>query len=339
MFDPRQQGLLAAPVMPQSGPSGFMGQGPARGAAPLNQIYGLLAQYGDDPMQAGQGYVNAVQTQQQIDRQNQPIEQYLRLYGSVNPFDFETDSLAAFHDNFTRTGQLDFKLLQRKETSKSQEYLHEAINGAYQAENDLGRMNSLANRFDEAARQGVAQGRLVGGFNEWLKGMLGTENDVTQLRTEYEQLRISNVVQNLPPGVASDKDVALVLKGWPGSNADPAYISAFLRGMQKLRAIKLAQDTHRAGYLSRTNNEEGMLDDWNRNKLSLVDQAFQNYGLRVWNPGDDVAPEDAARMRWEQQYSTQPGSGGFQLVQPQPGSNAAPGSREAAQSFEDKYLR
>ena len=299
----RQQGLLSAPAHPGQQPmSGFGAPG---GQQQLQQIYGLLAQYGDDPSQVGQGYVSALQRQQQLNRQNQPIEQFLRLYGNVNPYDFETDSLQKFHSNFVQTGQLDFGLLQRREdlSTKEQGFLNDAITNAQKAEADIGRMSDLSNRFDELARQGVAQGRLAGGFNEWAKGMLGGEDQVSQLRTEYEQLRISSVVQNLPPGVASDKDVDLVLKGWPSGVSDPAYIASFLRGMQKLRAIDHAAATHSASYLSRNRTQQGQLEDWNKNAEWLAMDALRRHG-GYWNPGDDISAEDAARMRYDQQYGS-----------------------------------
>ena len=305
----RQQGLLSAPVHPGQQPmSGFGAPG---GEQNLQQIYGLLAQLGDDPMAAGQGYVSAMQRQQQLNRQNQPIEQFLRLYGNVNPYDFETDSLQKFHNNFVQTGQLDFGMLQRREdlSTKEQGFLNDAITNAQKAEADIGRMSDLANRFDEAARQGIAQGRLAGGFNEWAKGMLGGEDQVSQLRTEYEQLRISSVVQNLPPGVASDKDVELVLKGWPSGVADPAYISSFLRGMQKLRAIDHAAATHSASYLSRNRTQQGQLEDWNKNAEWLAMDALRRHG-GYYNPGADISAEEAATMRYNAQYGAgQPAPG------------------------------
>lgn len=308
----RAQGLLSAQAFPGEQPQ-MSGFGAPGGEDQIRQIYGLLAQYGDDPSQAGQGFVSALQRQQQLNRQNQPIEQFLRLYGNVNPYDFETDSLQSFHNNFVKTGQLDFGMLKRREglSTKEQGFLNDAITTAQKAEADIGRMSDLSNRFDEMARQGIAQGRLAGGFNEWAKGMLGGEDQVSQLRTEYEQLRISSVVQNLPPGVASDKDVELVLRGWPSGVADPAYIASFLRGMQKLRAIDHAAATHSASYLSRNRTQQGQLEDWNKNAEWLAMDALRRHG-GYYNPGDDISAEDAARMRYNQMYgggAPQPGPG------------------------------
>jgi hypothetical protein len=295
----KQPGLLA----PQQSPE-----------PTARQLYGLLAQYGDDPAAAATGYMNTRLDQQGLDLQqqrldqfNDPMERYLRLYGNINPHDFTGESIKAFHENYVGTGQMDHSLLKRYDplSSKEQGFLNQAINDAMKAESDIGRMTDLSNRFDEFARQGIPQGRLAGGISEWMKGVLGSEDAVSQLRTEYEQLKISNVVQNLPPGVASDKDVELVLRGWPSGVSDPAYIASFLRGMRKLRAVDGARAAHRAGYLNRNAGESGLLEDWQRNRDWMIRDAIQEVG-GVWNPGDDVSAEEAARMRYQRDYGAAP---------------------------------
>ena len=64
--------------------------------------------------------------------------------------------------------------------------------------------------------------------------MLRTRHAV---RTQYRRIRNSLAVQNLPPGVASDKDIAMVLEGFPSdfSNYEEMrkYISAMERAARK----------------------------------------------------------------------------------------------------------
>lgn len=338
----RQQGLLSANVSPgmPGAPQGFQG-------GDLASIYGLMAGFADDPTQVGQGYVQAQQQQQQLDRYNQPIEQYLRLYGNVNPYDFETDSLQKFHNNYVSTGQLDFNLLQRKNelTTTEQGFLNDAITNAQKAESSMAQMAGLASRFDERARAGDYTAGIGASFGDMLRNLTGNQDADQQLRTEFEQIRISEVVQNLPPGVASDKDVALVLAGWPPRNAGPAYIAGFLRGMQKLKAIEHAMATHGADFIARNRGQTGpggttQLSDWRDNAEWMAAESLRRFG-GIYNPGDQYSPEQAAQMRYDQLYGSY---GGGAVVDPgaapQPGSSIVDTTpRREGESQRDYMLR
>jgi len=297
------QGPLAQPnaapqQKPQPAKSGFGGPG---GTQQLQQIYGLLAKQGNNPMAAGQQYVNAMQRQQQLDNTGNPANRAAQMYGKVNPYDFETESMADFHEEFMRTGQPNYRLLKRRDpmSSKEQGFLNTAIEKAQTAESDLGRMNHLSNSFTDLARKGVAKGRLVGGIGEWLKTLTGDEDAVSMVRQEYEQLMVKSVVQSLPAGPASDKDIAIVRKGWPDGTADPAYVASFLRGMQKLRAVDHAQATHAASFIGRKRSQEGQLEDWNKNKAWIIEESWKPYG-GVYNPSGDVSDDAASQMRFSQ---------------------------------------
>lgn len=282
---PQAGGLLAEPPTPPASGQGsarmigpFMGVNPRGGGTPgaapnpsdSRQVLGLLAQV--NPELAAKEYLDYQQ-------QNNPQERFLRMYGQFNPRDYTEKSFAKFHE-LNQQGLFDPSVLVFRDELNSKEtgYLGDAITGAQKAEANLGRINMLAGRFDEMARQGVLQGKIAGGIGEFMKSMLGSEDAVTQLRTEYEQLRTQNVIQDLPPGVASDRDVAIVMKGWPTGVADPAHIASFLRGMQKLRAIDLAQNSHRAEYLSNQRKLEGLLEDWNKTKEWRVQRAIDSVG-------------------------------------------------------------
>lgn len=266
--------------MPAGGALGGMPGGEPQGQSPgrIEQLYGLMAQV--DPMSAGQNYANYSQRMQLQQQQDSPQEKFLRMYGNINPHDFTTQSIQDFHTHMQKTGQPDFSKLQRVNelTTKEQGFLNDALSAAGKAESDMGRMTNLANRFDELVGSGELKGKIAGGLNEWLKGALGSEDAVTQLRTEYEQLRISSVVQNLPPGVASDKDVELVLQGWNSSVADPAYLAAFLRGMRKMKAFDLAKAKHDAQYIGRNNGQTGLWESWEREREWRTQEALEFAG-------------------------------------------------------------
>ena len=57
------------------------------------------------------------------------------------------------------------------------------------------------------------------------------------------------MLEMLPPGVASDKDVELALAAFPTETSSPANIAGFLRGMSKLQAYEGAMNSAKAEWI------------------------------------------------------------------------------------------
>lgn len=93
---------------------------------------------------------------------------------------------------------------------------------------------NLATEFDKLR----PQGGWAGNFMEALKKAAGGQDKLTTLRQEYVKLRNTDVLKNLPPGVASDKDIEIALKAFPDENANPEQVSSFLRGVAKLQGYQ-----------------------------------------------------------------------------------------------------
>ncbi|MBT5286028.1 MAG: hypothetical protein HOL29_08695 [Euryarchaeota archaeon] len=93
--------------------------------------------------------------------------------------------------------------------------------------------NAVADRLEKAAAEGMTGGVLAQG-EEFIKSILGSEDETTLLRKAADRLRVSRAVANLPVGPASDKDVALVLGGELSSTADPKTVANYVRGIAKL---------------------------------------------------------------------------------------------------------
>lgn len=121
------------------------------------------------------------------------------------------------------------------------------------AKQQAAQFNSLADRIEQAG----------GGFgvlsraNEFLRTATGSQNYVSQLRQEFTRLRNSAAVQSLPPGPATDRDIALVLEGFPPPTADAAVMASFLRGMAKLQDITSATENARVDWLSQNRGSLG----------------------------------------------------------------------------------
>lgn len=197
--------------------------------------------------------------------QNNPNEPDI---GAVNPQDYTPESL----EQFRKTGNYaDLKLRSRpaaderttaeKNLDRYQKLLEE---NKFDAAKAFGRATGLIPEMSasltkeyidagktaqEASANALRLGDLItdidavkdqfgGGvgvtWEEQYKTTVGDQDAVSNLRTRYIAVRNSEAMNNLPPGAASDADVALALRGVPPENANAETALSFLRGVQKL---------------------------------------------------------------------------------------------------------
>lgn len=154
--------------------------------------------------------------------------------------------------------------------------------------------------FDLAQRYEQAQGKLMSGtagtMAEWLKEQTGNQDEFTLLRKDWSKVKASEVVKNLPPGAASDSDIALALEGFLPTNADPKSVASFLRGVAKMRKLNAEYNAFKADYLSETKNPGGLRKAWAERAASIgvggpTTSSSQSGGLQ---PG---AVEDGYRFK------------------------------------------
>jgi hypothetical protein len=137
--------------------------------------------------------------------------------------------------------------------------LSAANDEAVQATDNVGKFNALADEIDAA---GFSGGVLGGSWREKIKDLTGQQDAVTDLRKKFNAIRSSQVVQNLPPGAASDADIALALSGFPNDNARAEQLSGFLRGMAKMEGLRSEFSEFKASYISENKTESGLLKAW-----------------------------------------------------------------------------
>ena len=93
-----------------------------------------------------------------------------------------------------------------------------------------------------------------GGAWSWVASksadVLGVDFDVNALRREYVALRNKGVIDGLPPGVATDKDIELVKAGFPSENADSRAISQWLRSFSKVQKASAQREEAQAEWIS-----------------------------------------------------------------------------------------
>lgn len=150
------------------------------------------------------------------------------------------------------------------------------------------RTADLATRYSQSA----ARGGIGSNWAEWLKGATNNQDATSALRGEYKRLINSSVVQNLPPGAASDKDIAIAREGFPPATADPQYVAQFLNGMAKLQRLAGQGDQRRADWISSNGNLGTAKRDLNVGGVQVpAGTTFAEFNRNAVKRGQQQAPQ------------------------------------------------
>lgn len=154
-----------------------------------------------------------------------------------------------------------------------QKRLSTATDTAMESRNAADTMSALA---DDIENSDFGGGLFGGSWGEAFKRATGNEDAESELRRKYYAIRGSQVVKNLPPGAASDTDIALALAGFPNENANAKTIASFLRGVSKLEAYNADYNDFAAEYISTNGTERGMIKAWKETGKSAADAYTQS---------------------------------------------------------------
>jgi hypothetical protein len=149
----------------------------------------------------------------------------------------QSDTEAKLYELGQKQGQL---------TDDARKIVNDSVVSSTAYEQSASRALDLAGRLEkEGGGYGVASTA-----GEWLKRATGQQDAMSALRKEYSRLRNAQAIKDLPPGVATDKDVALALEGFPETSADARTISLFLRGVAKMNQVASVSDNAKAEWVN-----------------------------------------------------------------------------------------
>lgn len=189
---------------------------------------------------------------------------------------------------------LKFKRGEDKPSSGLEKRLFEVNDEAFKAQSNVERYNNLA---DEMIRVNPASGAKAK-WTESLKSVTGSEDAVTQLRKQWNDLRVSAAVQNLPPGVASDKDIELVMSAFLPEFANPETVASFMRGLAKLEKHKAEYHNFEAEYLSKNRTPIGLSKAW-RERVNQAGDAVTPTGRTATNPQTGEKLREMSDGTWQ----------------------------------------
>lgn len=129
---------------------------------------------------------------------------------------------------------------------------------------------------------------IFGYMAETWKEFVGGQDEVTLLKKRYTELKNSMAMNNLPPGAASDADVALALAGFPDANTNAITMERYLDGLYKASIVQQEFNNFYAKYLSdNAGDSSGAEEDWLRYAETLDWE--DKHGI-VWQA--NIAPQE-----------------------------------------------
>ena len=134
---------------------------------------------------------------------------------------------------------------------------------------------------DEFAALDIVSGAPAMMLEKW-RNLTGTQDDVSRLKAQFNIVKNAGVMKSLPPGPASDVDVALAQTGFPTDSWKPEQIASFMRGMAKLSALAAEESFARAKYLASNGGiDAGFEDQWRETMATegFADGLVGKYGL------------------------------------------------------------
>ena len=113
-------------------------------------------------------------------------------------------------------------------------YAQAGVERGNAAEASVARINSI---LTEIGAEGGLLDAPAGVFSDLIegaKGTLGLRDNVSAIRTQFNQQLNADIIAALPKGSASDRDVMLFARGYPPENASVAEIAAYLEAAKSV---------------------------------------------------------------------------------------------------------
>lgn len=186
--------------------------------------------------------------------------------------------------------------LQREQLQAQSEKLlsedRKAIREASKASQDAGaRASRLLGLADDYARLRPVGGIRGSAYTAWTK-TFGTQGEVDRVKLEFQNLVNTDIINNLPPGVASDKDIEMAKSGFMNPKWNPDQIEQFLRGQAKLAAFDAEREDAKATWMEENRGSlAGFNSFWRDtiNQEGYKEEIRQKYNLPVYDiPLPDV---------------------------------------------------
>ena len=182
------------------------------------------------------------------------------------------------------------KVEQRKTElgAADKKYIREVSDEADIAGSQVSTLLGLANDYSRTRPMGGVSGKAM---DKW-KATFGTQDEVSRIKTQFQSVVNTNIINSLPPGVASDKDIEMAKSGYMNNSWSAEQIEEFLRGQAKLSAFVAEKKNAKAQWVSdRGGDSSGFNEHWREviSQEGYKEMVAQKYGLSAYRiPAPDV---------------------------------------------------
>ena len=120
---------------------------------------------------------------------------------------------------------------------------------------------NLEYQMDQIGEDAWGTGATAQAKEQWKK-FTGTEDPESMARKAYDRIKVTKAIGNLPPGVASDKDIELVLAPFPTSFTNYQQLREYLAGLRRAEQKIMELNKFRSNYIKENRTEAGLPEAW-----------------------------------------------------------------------------
>ena len=126
--------------------------------------------------------------------------------------------------------------------------------------------------------------------------VLGSRDELAKLRTKFNKIINIGVMNSLPPGAASENDVAIARQGFPPAGAEKAEIVAYLEAAGRISVAKSRYKSMRIKFLSENFTEGKASKDFSIDgKQVKKGETFIDFAKRTRNDLDTATTNDPVK--------------------------------------------
>ena len=149
--------------------------------------------------------------------------------------------------------------------------VNEAFTASDAARTRAGQLTELNDKITAAVRDDIAgSGGQIGRAYRTLFEGVGGATEYARLLREFTRLRNAEVVRALPPGPATDRDIQLISRGFPGENGSTEEIQQFLSAASRMAAYEADYNRFRAMFM-----------DANRGSMGRANRTIEIDGVTI----------------------------------------------------------
>lgn len=227
-------------------------------------------------------------------------------------FDFDQEDSNRFRtiqEEQNRLEQLRINHMATNLTNQDKTLINEAVESSIQSQQEGMVAIQMAAKFERLNPLAGFRGDVIEGFHAFL----GNQNEVSLMRTQFTGFVNNLVVQGLPPGVASDKDIEMVQSGFPDASYSPEMIQRYMRGLAKASFINAALESAKADYaMDNQGNLAGFQRHWKEisSAVDFISKLEEEHNINFIEEGeeDDIgdSPQAKARLILQQREAANP---------------------------------